>query len=102
MEKYIVGGNCTGKTKKLLEATWMDGATVVCKHPTHMEEKAKIYGFYGLKFIGYDEFFRCNLYGLQDKKVVIDEIGDFFKSYFNVELDGFTMTVDKEESEETT
>lgn len=99
MERYIIDGNCTGKTKKMLEAAWQDGAVVVCKHPAHMEEKEKCYGLYGLKFIGYDEFFKCNLYGLSDKKIMIDEIGEFFKSYFNVELDGFTMTVDKKEGE---
>lgn len=88
---YIIGGNSSGKTRKMLEEARETGAVVVCKHPLHMQSKANSYGIYGLKFISYEEM---NVGVLEEDKVAVDEIGEFFKYRFGVELDSFTMTVD--------
>ena len=88
---YIIGGNSTGKTRKMLEEAKNNGAVVVCKHPLHMQNKANSYGIYGLKFISYEEM---NMGIIEENKVAIDELEEFFKHRFGVELDSFTMTVD--------
>lgn len=91
MDKYIIGTNSSGKTRKMLEEAKKNGAVVVCKHPLHMQSKANSYGIYGLKFVGYEEM---NMGILEEGKIAIDELGEFFKYRFGVELDAFTMTVD--------
>lgn len=91
MDKYIIGGNSSGKTRKMLEEAKKSGAVVVCKHPLHMQSKANAYGIYGLKFISYEEM---NMSILEEDKVAIDELGEFFKYRFGVDLDAFTMTVE--------
>lgn len=91
MEKYIIGANCSGKTRKMLETAKEDNAIVVCKNSYAMANKANSYGIYGLKFISYEDFLINPIYG---QKLAIDEIGNFFKGCFAAELDAFTMTVD--------
>lgn len=91
MEKYIIGGNSSGKTRKMLEEAKRSGAIVVCKNPYAMEAKAKSYGIYGLKFLMYEE---VNSDMIQGEKVAVDELKDFFKYCFGVRLDSFTMTVE--------
>ena len=56
MDKYIIGENSSGKTRKMLEEAMKSGAIVVCRHPLHMQSKANAYGLYGIKFMSYDEF----------------------------------------------
>lgn len=91
MKKYIIGENSTGKTRKMLEEARKSGAIVICKHPLHMQNKANSYGLYGLNFVGYEE---VNADLLLGEKIAVDELGDFFKYCFGVELDSFTMTVE--------
>jgi hypothetical protein len=89
MDKYIIGESSSGKTRAMLEEAMKSGAIVVCKNPLHMQNKANAYGLYGIKFKSYDD-----IDFLYNENVAIDELGDFFKQYFRVELDSFTMTVD--------
>lgn len=91
MEKYIIGENSSGKTRKMLEEAKKSGAVVVCKNPYSMESKANCYEIFGLKFVKYEEL---NMGVIDGKKIAIDELGEFFKHRFGVELDSFTMTVD--------
>lgn len=91
MDKFIIGENGSGKTRRLLEAARDSGAIVVCKHPLHMQNKANSYGIYGLKFISYEE---VGMDMIENDKVAVDELNEFFKYRFGVELDSFTMTVD--------
>lgn len=91
MEKYIIGSNSSGKTRKMLEMARDDDVIVVCKNPYSMEEKAKSYGIFGLEFIGYDNINNSPIYG---KKLAIDELGEFFKHCYGAKLNSFTMTVD--------
>ena len=91
MDKYIIGENSSGKTRKMLEQAKQSGAIVVCKHPLHMQNKANSYGIFGLKFIGYEEMYIGILEG---DKISVDELGSFFKHRFGAELDSFTMTID--------
>ena len=91
MEKYIIGTNSSGKTRKMLEEAKRSNAIVVCKNPLHMQSKANSYGVFGLEFISYDDMHHKDIY---NKNIAIDELGDFFKYYFGVKLDSFTMTVD--------
>lgn len=90
MNKFIIGENSSGKTRKMLEDAKNSGAVVVCKHPLRMNDKANSYGIYGLKFISYEEM---DMDIVDADKIAIDEIGEFFKHRFGVELDSFTMTV---------
>lgn len=92
MDKYIIGENSSGKTRKMLETAKNSGAVVVCKHPLHMQNKANSYGIYGLKFISYEELNMGII--IEEEKIVVDELGEFFKYRFGLELDSFTMTVD--------
>lgn len=89
MENYFIGENSSGKTRKMLEEAKKSGAVVVCKNPLHMQNKANAYGLYGIEFEGYGD-----IDFLKNKKIAIDELGDFFRHYFGAELDAFTMTVD--------
>ena len=91
MEKFIIGGNGTGKTRKMLEEAKKSGAIVVCKYPLHMQNKANSYGIYGLKFASYDEM---DMGAIDEKKIAIDELGQYFEHCFGVELDAFTMTIE--------
>ena len=94
MEKYIIGGNSSGKTRKMLEQAKESGAIVVCKNPYAMEAKAKSYGIYGLKFLMYEEVIDSIAEMIHGEKIAVDELGSFFKHCFGVELDSFTMTVE--------
>ena len=91
MGKYIIDKNNTGKTRKMLEEAKKTGAVVVCKNPYAMKIKANNYGIFGIDFIKYDEI---NTYPIYGKNIAIDELCDFFKYYYGVELDSFTMTVE--------
>lgn len=91
MDKFIIDVNGSGKTRKMLEEARDSGAVIVCKHPLHMQSKANSYGIYGLRFISYEEM---NMGILEEDKIAIDELGEFFKYRFGVELDAFTMTVE--------
>lgn len=91
MDKYIIGENSTGKTRAMLMEAQKSGATVVCKHPLHMQSKANAYGLYNLKFMSYEDFYNGSVYA---EKVAIDEIGELVKYIFGSELDAFTMTVE--------
>lgn len=87
MAKYFIGKSDSGKTRKMLEEAEKNKAVVICKYPKAMQIKAYEYGLRGIEFAGYDEI------GIVlGDKIVIDEIGDFFSSYFGVDLDSFTMT----------
>lgn len=91
MEKYIIGGNSSGKTRKMLEEAKRNNAIVICKNPYAMEIKAKSYGIFGLKFLMYEE---VTSEMIQGEKIAVDELKDFFKYCFGVQLDAFTMTVE--------
>ncbi len=91
MNKFIIGENSSGKTRKMLEEAKKSNAVVICKHPLHMQNKANSYGIYGLKFMSYEEVGESILNG---EKIAIDEIGDFFAYCYGAELDSFTMTID--------
>lgn len=91
MDKFIIGGNSSGKTRKMLEEARKNDAIVVCKNPIHMQSKSNAYGIYGLRFVKYEE---VNAEMLSGKKIAIDELGDFFMYCYGAELDAFTMTVD--------
>lgn len=91
MDKFIIGENGSGKTRKMLEEAKQSNAIVVCKHPLHMQSKANSYGIYGLRFMSYEEVGESIL---SDEKIAIDEIGDFFAYLYGAELDSFTMTID--------
>ena len=91
MDKYIIGENSSGKTRKMLEEAKKSGAVVVCKNPYSMESKANCYEIFGLKFVKYEELEAEIACG---NKIAIDEIGEFFKYVYGAELDSFTMTVE--------
>lgn len=85
--KYIIGENNSGKTRKMLETAKKNNLTVVCKNPSAMRIKAKSYGIDNLRIVTYDD---VNSY--DNNSIAIDEIGEFFKYYFDVKLESFTIT----------
>ena len=91
MDKYIIGENSSGKTRRMLERAKESGAIVVCKNPYSMESKANIYEIFGLKFVKYEEM---DEYIMKGDRIAIDELGEFFKHCYGAELDSFTLTVD--------
>ena len=91
MDKYIIGENGSGKTRKMLTEAQKSGAVVICKHPLHMQSKANAYGLYGIEFMSYEEF---NDNSSRVQKIAIDELNEFFKHCFGTELDSFTMTIE--------
>jgi hypothetical protein len=91
MDKFIIGENGSGKTRKMLEEAKKSNAVVVCKHPLHMQSKANSYGIYGLRFMSYEEMNRDIIVS---ENIAIDEIGDFFAYCYGAKLDSFTMTID--------
>lgn len=90
MNRYIIGNAGTGKTKELLQIAKENNAVVVCWNPDAMRVKAQNYGFYGMEFYGYDEIRDLR----EDREIVVDELGDFFRFGLKLKLDGFNMTVD--------
>ena len=86
MDNYIIGVNSSGKTRKMLEAAKKSGALVVCKNPLAMKRKADNYCIFGVEFVGYDYMSDDNIHG---ENIAIDEIGEFFKHFFGVELNSF-------------
>ena len=91
MDKFIIGENSSGKTRRMLEEAKRNNAIVICKHPIHMQSKSNSYGIYGLRFVKYED---ANVDTLRGKKIAIDELNEFFEHYFGAELDSFTMTVE--------
>jgi hypothetical protein len=91
MDKFIIGENSSGKTRRMLEAAKENNAIVVCKNPPAMKRKADSYGIFGVEVLGYDGMNDVNVCG---EKIAIDELGEFFKHFFGAELDSFTMTTD--------
>lgn len=91
MNKYIIGENSSGKTRRMLEAAKENGSVVICKNPYAMESKANNYGIFGLKFVKYEEM---DDYIMNGDKIAVDELSDFFEHCYGVKLDSFTMTID--------
>lgn len=53
---HIISGNCTGKTRKLIELAAKDpNSIIVCKNPSTMMAKVKEYGYY-IEAISYNTF----------------------------------------------
>ena len=94
MDRYIIGGNSTGKTRKLLEIAKESGAIVVCENPSAMLSKAHAYGIVGLHYIGYEQYMSC--VSVDNDLFVVDEIGKLMNYWTHGRLHGFTMTVDEE------
>lgn len=83
--KRIIDKRGTGKTKQLLEYAWSNGGVVVCSNPCSMKQKAEAYGFYGLKFISYNEYY---YHPLTEEKFVIDELERILPN----NITGYTIT----------
>lgn len=93
MTNFVVDGNSTGKTKKLLYFAKDNNAIVVCKNPSGMKRKAEAYGIFGLDFYSYSDAFNLLDEGFTNN-YVIDEVADFINLYFSGvgQLIGFTQT----------
>ena len=52
LDRFIIGENNSGKTRKMLEKAKENGLVVVCKNPSAMKSKASNYGISGLKIVG--------------------------------------------------
>ncbi|MBE5925624.1 MAG: hypothetical protein E7270_01340 [Lachnospiraceae bacterium] len=100
----IINRRGTGKTRILLEAAKRNNATVVCKNPHAMEQKAIAYGITGLNFISYRDAIDRQQHN-DDKYthevhecLMIDELELFAQSALgmNGPLEGYTLTYDYE------
>lgn len=91
--KLIYGGRGTGKTRQLLEYAAENRATVITKNARALRVKAQSYGI-SVDIVEADSLTENTLF---DKRVVIHDLDDYLKDYFNKRgswIMGATMTED--------
>ena len=96
---HIISGNCTGKTRKLIELAAKDpNSIIVCKNPVAMMAKIKEYGFY-IEAIDYETFDHINnpSYPPVDEKYInknyyIDELERLLTIMFYENVMAYTLT----------
>ena len=88
----IIDGRGTGKTSRLMLIAKETGATIVCRHPRAMQQKAYAYGITGVDFISYQDVF---LQDLNKKKVLFDEIELFVQYCTNGKLIGYSLSLEE-------
>ena len=91
--KLIYGGRGTGKTRQLLEYAAENRATVITKNARALRVKAQSYGIND-DIVEADSLTENTLF---DKRVVIHDLDDYLKDYFNKRgswIMGATMTED--------
>ena len=96
---HIISGNCTGKTRKLIELAVKDpNSIIVCKNPTAMMAKAKEYGHY-IEAISYEAFDNINNAMSQfvdgkytGKNYYIDELEELLSIMFWENVVAYTIT----------
>ena len=89
--KLIYGGRGTGKTRQLLEYAAENRATVITKNARALRVKAQSYGI-NVDIVEADSLTENTLF---DKRVVIHDLDDYLKDYFNKQgswIMGATMT----------
>ena len=89
--KLIYGGRGTGKTRQLLEYAEENRATVITKNARALRVKAQSYGI-NVDIVEADSLTENTLF---DKRVVIHDLDDYLKDYFNKRgswIMGATMT----------
>ena len=97
---HIISGNCTGKTRKLIELAVKDpNSIIVCKNPTAMTAKVKEYGYY-IEAISYDTFNSINNTMSQfinekyvGKNYYIDELEGLLATMFYENVVAYTLTI---------
>lgn len=91
----IIDKRSSGKTSRLLLLAKEQDGIVVCANPTSLREKAYAYGITGIEFISYFEY-RTALINRKNfnKKIFIDELEMFIKSFDNNYLIGYTISCD--------
>lgn len=88
----IIDSRGTGKTSRLFLLAKEQNATIACRNPYGMREKAASYGISGLHFITYKEA----LDGLYDEKnILIDDL-EIFAQYAlsKYKCLGYTLSID--------
>ena len=91
--KLIYGGRGTGKTRQLLEYAAENRATVITKNARALRVKAQSYDI-NVDIVEADSLTENTLF---DKRVVIHDLDDYLKDYFNKRgswIMGATMTED--------
>ena len=91
--KLIYGGRGTGKTRQLLEYAAENRATVITRNARALRVKAQSYGI-SVDIVEADSLTENTLF---DKRVVIHDLDDYLKDYFNKRgswIMGATMTED--------
>lgn len=96
---HIISGNCTGKTRKLIELAAKDSnSVIVCKNPAAMMTKVKEYGYY-IETISYDTFDYINnpFSPLIDEKYIgknyyVDELEGLLFYMFHENVAAYTLT----------
>ena len=89
--KLIYGGRGTGKTRQLLEYAAENRATVITKNARALRVKTQSYGI-NVDIVEADSLTENTLF---DKRVVIHDLDDYLKDYFNKRgswIMGATMT----------
>lgn len=84
----IIRGNCTGKTKELLEEAQKTGGIVASARPEALKEKAMFYGYGDVTIVHYDQVIG---YCYQEP-VYIDELENFVACCCNHSFKGYTLT----------
>lgn len=85
----IIDKRGSGKTSRLMLLAKETGATIVCKNPSAMEQKALKYGFTGITFVSYQD--ACKEI-LHDRNVLIDELDNFLSTVYGKKIIGYNLT----------
>ena len=88
----VIRDRDTGKTKELLKKCSETGGVFVCKHPEKIWDKCKAYDIDYTKItpIGYNAIWDI----VDDQLVYIDELESFISTYLNINLGGYSMTLE--------
>lgn len=89
----IVGNRSTGKTNSMLLLAKETGATIVCRDPRRLIERAHAYGITGLKFMSYEDLvMEPSILG--DTDALIDDLEDLAQFLTNHRTIGYTLSKD--------
>lgn len=88
----IIEGRGTGKTSRLMLLAKEHNGTIICANPYAMREKAHAYGLTGFDIVSYIDFVDGNYD--TTKPYFIDELEVFMKTIFDMNFEGYTLSLD--------
>lgn len=84
----IIGCRSNGKTNSLLLLAKEKNATIICRDPRKILQKAYFYGITGIKLLSYEDVMNEVI----ETDVLIDDLEDFAQFFTNHHTIGFTLS----------